>query len=72
MVLMVFRELVTLEVSQFRRTEVEVRLGRVKNRKAVSKDEVTGEMIKARCDMVVDWTWRLCYMAFEGGLLPKE
>ena len=29
-----------------RGTEVEVRVGKLKNRKAVSKDEVTGEMVK--------------------------
>ena len=33
-----------------KRMEVEVRVG-----KAAGKDEVTGEMIKGGCDMVVDW-----------------
>ena len=42
------------------RSEVEVRLGKFKNR-----DVITGEMIKGRGDRVVDWIWRLCYMAFE-------
>ena len=38
----------------------EVRLGKLKNGKAASKDEITGDMIKNGGDGVVDWIWRLC------------
>ena len=37
-----------------RRTEVEVRMGKPKNGKTASKDEVTGEIAKDGDDMVVD------------------
>ena len=37
-----------------RRTKVEVRVGKLKNGKAVGKDEVTGEMIKGGNDMAGD------------------
>ena len=36
------------------RAEVEVRVGKLKNGKAASKDEITGEMIKGGGDRVVD------------------
>ena len=41
-------------------TEVEVRVGMLQNRKALGKDEVTGDMVKGGGDMVVEWIWRLC------------
>ena len=37
------------------RAEVEVRMGKLKNGKAVGRDEITGEMIKSGDDRVVDW-----------------
>ena len=37
-----------------RRTEVEARVGKLKNRKAAGKDEIIGEMIKGGGNMVVD------------------
>ena len=40
---------------QIRRTEVEVRVGKLKKGKAADKDKVTGEIIKGRGDRVVDW-----------------
>ena len=40
---------------------MEVRSRKLKN----GKDEVIGEMINGGGDMVVDWIWRLCNMAFE-------
>ena len=43
-----------------------------KNGKATGKDEVTGEMIKGGNDMVVEWIWRLCNMAFENGVVPED
>ena len=38
-----------------RRTEVEVRVGKLRNGKAAGKDKVTGEMVKGGSDMLVDW-----------------
>ena len=55
-----------------RRTEVEVRLGKLKNGNAGGKDEVTGEMMKGGSNKVVDWLWRLCNMAFESGVVPED
>ena len=49
--------------------EVEVRVRKLKNRKAAGKDEVMGEMIKGGGDSLVDWIWRLCNMAFESGFV---
>ena len=54
------------------RAEVEMRMGKLKNGKVISKDEITGEMIKGGGDMVVNWIWRLCNMAFENGVVPKD
>ena len=54
-----------------RRPEVEVRVGKLKNGKAVGKDEVTGEIIKSGGDMVVDWIWRLCKWNLRVVLLLK-
>ena len=36
------------------RAEVEVRVGKLKNRKATGKDEITGKMIKGGGDVVVN------------------
>ena len=47
------------------KTEVEVRVGKLRNEKAAGKDEVTGEIEKGGTEMVVDWIWNLCNMAFE-------
>ena len=47
--------------------EVEVRVGKLKNRKATGQDEITGDMIKGGGDSVVGWIWRMCNMAFESG-----
>ena len=43
-------------------------MGKLKN----GKDEVTGEMVKGGGDMMVDWTRRLCNMAFQSGVVPEE
>ena len=56
----------------FRRAEVEVRVGKLKNGKAAGKDDITGEMIKGGGDRVIDWIWRLCNMAFESGVVPVD
>ena len=55
-----------------RRTEVEVRVGKLKNAKTAGKDEVTGEIIKCRSDRLVDWIWSLFNMAFESGVVPED
>ena len=54
------------------RAEVEVRVSKLKSGKAAGKDEITGEMIKGGGDRVVDWIWRVCYMAFESGVVPED
>ena len=38
-----------------RSTEIEARLRKLMNRKAIDKDEVIGEMIKIGDGLVVDW-----------------
>ena len=53
------------------RAEVEVRVSKLKNRKATGKDEITGEMIKDGGGRVVDWIWS-CNMAFESGVVSKD
>ena len=55
-----------------RRAEVEVRVGKLKNGKAAIGDEFTREMIKGGGDRVVDWIWRMCYLAFERGFVPED
>ena len=41
------------------RTKVQLRVGKLKNGKAVSKDEIMGERdVKGESDRVVDWIWR--------------
>ena len=55
-----------------RRTEVEVRVGKLRNGKSAGKDEVTGEMTKGGGNKVVDWIWRLCNMAFESGVVQED
>ena len=54
------------------RSEVEVRVGKLKNGKAAGKDESKGEMIKGEGDSVVDCIWRLCNMTFENGVVPED
>ena len=49
-----------------------MRVRKLKNGKAASKDEITGEMIKSGGDKVVDWIWKLCKMAFESGVVPED
>ena len=47
-------------------------MGKFKNGKAAGKDEIIEEMLKGGGNMVVDWIWSLCNMAFENGELPKD
>ena len=54
------------------KAEVEMRVSKLKNEKVARKDEITGEMIKGEGDRVVDWIWRLCYVAFESGIVPED
>ena len=54
------------------RAEVEVRVGKLKNGKAASKDEITGKMKKGGGDKVVDWIWRLCNIVFESCVVPEN
>ena len=39
------------------------------NEKAADKDEVTGKIIKGGDDILIDWIWRLCNLAFESGVV---
>ena len=55
-----------------RRMEVGVRVGKLKNGKAVGKDKVIREMIKGGGDKVVDWIWRLYNIAFESGVVMED
>ena len=55
-----------------RKTEIEVRMGKLKNGKAAGKEKVTGEVVKGRGDIVVDLIWRLFLMAFESGVVPEN
>ena len=55
-----------------RRTEIEVSVKKFKNGKAADKDEVTGKNIKYGGDMVIDWIWCLCNMAFENGTMSEN
>ena len=45
-----------------KRTTIEVRVGKLKNRKTAYKDEVIGEVINVGGDIVVECIWRLCNM----------
>ena len=47
-------------------------MGKPKNGKAASKDEVTGEIIKGGDDMVVYWIWKLYNMSFECVVVPED
>ena len=47
-------------------------MGKLKNGKSTSKEEITGEMIKGRGDRGVDWIWRLCNLAFESGVVSED
>ena len=55
-----------------RKTEVEERVKKLKKGKAAGKDEVTEEMVKCGGDVVVDWIWKLCNLAFESDVVPED
>ena len=65
-------EATTFGGDPIRRTEVEVRVGKLKNGEAAGKDEVTREMVKGGGNRMVDWIWRMCNMAFESGVGPED
>ena len=44
-----------------------MRVGKLKNGKASTKGDITGEIIKGGGEIVADWIWRVCNMAFEIG-----
>ena len=54
-----------------RKIEVEEKVKKLKNGKTAGKDEVTEEMIKSGGDVVVNWIWKLCNMAFESDV-PED
>ena len=47
-------------------------MGKFKNGKVRGKDEITGDVIKGGGDKLGDWIWRLCYKAFESGVVSKD
>ena len=47
-------------------------MGKLKNRKAAGKDDVTGKIIKGGGNRVVDLIWRLRNMAFESGVVSED
>ena len=47
-------------------------MGKLKNRNAAGKNEVTGDMVKGGGNMVVDWIWRLCNIDFESGVVSED
>ena len=47
-------------------------MGKLQNGKATGKNAVTGKMIKSRCDMMVDWLWKLSNIAFQSGGVPED
>ena len=53
-------------------TEVEVGVEKLKNGKAVCKDEVKGEMINGGGGRLSDWNWRLFNMAFKSSVVPDD
>ena len=44
---------------------MEAKVKSFKNDKAVTKDEVPGEIIKREGELVIDWIWKLCNMVIE-------
>ena len=60
------------EGEPIRKIVVEERVKKRKNGKAAGKDEVIEEMVKSGGDVVVDWIWKLCNMAFESDVVPED
>ena len=54
------------------RAKVEVRVGKLKNRKAAGKDETTGEMIKGGRDRVADSIGKPCNVVFKSSVVPED
>ena len=49
-----------------------MRVGKLKNGKVAGKDEVTGKTINGGGELVIDWIWKLCNMAFESGVVTED
>ena len=45
---------------------------KIKIRKAPGTDGVCGEMLKYRDDVVVDWIWKMCKLAWQKGRVPED
>ena len=43
---------------------MEVRVKKLKNVSEAGENKFTGEMIKSGSELVVDWVWKACNMAF--------
>ena len=48
-----------------RKTEVELRVGKLRNGKIVGKDDVIEGTVNCVGELVINWIWKLCNMAFE-------
>ena len=51
---------------------MEVRVGVLRNGKAVGKDEVTGEIFRSGRELMIDNIWRLCNMTFDSGVVSED
>ena len=47
-------------------------VGKLKNGKAVGKYDVTGEIVKGGGELVIEWIWKLCNVAFESGVVAER
>ena len=45
---------------------------KIKNSKAIGKDDVRDEMIKIRGSLVIEWIRKLCNMTFESYVVPED
>src|SRR5678815_1965780 len=50
--------------------EVTGRVRKLKNGKFAGIDQITGEMIKNRGEMVIDWIWKFCNKMFMESIVP--
>ncbi|MCP4337615.1 MAG: reverse transcriptase family protein, partial [Desulfobulbaceae bacterium] len=65
------REIVEEEVG-IRRAEVSEALKKVKMGKASGIDGVCGEMLKYGGEIVIEWVWKMCRLAWEEGSVPED
>ena len=49
-----------------------MRVKKLKNGKAMGKDDASGEIGKNESKLVIEWVWKLCNMAFEIGVVCRR